>query len=94
MLNITTYIPEGKENAVTRGQLCSLTGLPDRSVRECIEVARREGVMVVNNGNGYYIATDIADIKRQYKTDRKRALSVLYRLKAMRKILKDAGEDV
>ena len=40
-MGIETYIPFGRENAITRKELCSLTKLSDRKLREQIEQARR-----------------------------------------------------
>ena len=34
---IVDYIPVGRENAVTRRQLCELTGMRDRALRNAIE---------------------------------------------------------
>ena len=42
-MGIETYIPFGRENAITRKELCSLTKLSDRKLREQIEQARRRG---------------------------------------------------
>lgn len=38
-MNIIDYIPKGRENAVTRAELCRKIGLPDRTVRELISQA-------------------------------------------------------
>ena len=77
--------------ATTRAELCAKTGLPDRIVRRQIEQARRDGALIVNLGQGYYITTDLDALEAQYKIDRARALSVLARLKNMRLMLKAAG---
>lgn len=50
--SIIDYIPEGKENAVTRERLCAITGLPDRKLREEIEQARRRGAIIINAQDG------------------------------------------
>ena len=91
--SIIDYIPEGKENAITRDRLCTVTGLPDRKVREEIEQARRRGAIIINaqDGAGYYRSDDIRDIARQYKTNERRALSILAQQKHLRKRLKAAG---
>lgn len=39
-MGIETYIPFGRENAITRKELCSLTKLSDRKLREQIEQAQ------------------------------------------------------
>lgn len=96
MLNITTYIPEGKENAVTREQLCSLTGLSDRSVRQLIENARMEGVLIINaqDGKGYFRSNDVKDIRRQLNANNKRAMSILRQQKFLRRRLSELDGQV
>jgi len=54
-MDIIDYIPQGRENAVTRAELCKRVGLPDRTVRELISQARRETcILNAQDGNGYY----------------------------------------
>lgn len=93
---VVDLIPLGSENAISRRYLRTLSGLSDRMLRDKIEAARGVGVLICNDGNGsgYYIATDIDEIEAQYHKDQARALSVLYRLKTSRRILKDAGRPV
>jgi len=47
----------GKENAVTRDQLCILTGRSDRRNRKEIEELRLKGIPIVNMADkkGYYV---------------------------------------
>lgn len=92
MRKITSYIPTSKEAAVSREMLCQWTGLPDRAVRERIEKARQDGVMILSFGNGYYISEDLDEIARYYKQEDRRARSIHYRLGPMRKKLKEAGK--
>lgn len=89
-------IPKGKGYAIQKETLCTLTGKKDREVRKFIQKARDEGVMIVNDmdSNGYYISDDLDEIERQYRRDKSRALSILKRLKSMRKILKENGRNV
>lgn len=91
--SIIDYIPEGKENAVTRERLCAITGLPDRKLREEIEQARRRGAIIINaqDGAGYYQSEDIREIAKQYNMNERRALSILAQQKHLRKRLKAAG---
>ena len=95
-MKIETYIPTGKENAITRPELARILGLTDRAVRKEIELARERGELICNDGDGegYYLASDLGQIERQYRKDRARALSVLKRLKTMRRMLRDAGKEV
>ncbi len=93
MNNITDFIPEGKNNAITRNQLCNLTGLSDRKVRELIEQARSKGEIIINaqDGAGYFRTEDLNEIEKQYKRNDRRAKSILIQQKYLRKRLKTAG---
>ena len=95
-MNIERFIPEGKENAISREVLARRLGLTDRQTRKLIEEARDRGELICNDGDGegYYLACDLGQIERQYRKDRSRALSVLKRLKTMRRMLRDAGKEV
>lgn len=93
-LCVMHYMPKGKKNAISRASLCEATGYSDRNNRFIISQLRAEGNLICNSGTGYYLATDIEDIERQYWQDKARALSILKRVKAARKILKDAGRRV
>ena len=90
---ITNLIFEGKDNAVTRAQLCAITGMTDRDVRKHIEQLRRVGHIIINNqdGKGYYISDDIDKIEKQYKQNKNRALSILVNQKFLRAKLRAAG---
>ncbi len=89
-------IPFGKENAVSRQTLSKMSGLPDRSVRELIEDARRNGSFIINDqdGKGYYRTFDLDIIERQLRADSKRAKSIFARMKYMRRFLKAYGREV
>lgn len=95
---LLSYIPRGRENAVTRGYLCAVTGLSDRRVREAIEAARNDGALILNDqsGAGYYTAdeSDLDALQRQYRQDTARAMALLRRRKHIRRILKEAGREV
>lgn len=95
-MNIERFIPEGKENAVSREVLATRLGLPDRTVRKLIEEARDRGELICNDGDGegYYRSYDISQIERQYRVDKSRAMAVLKRLKTMRRMLSEEGKDV
>lgn len=95
-MGIETYIPFGRENAVTRTELRRITGKSDRKIREEIEQARREGHIIINNqdGRGYYRTDDPDEIAKQYRQQRRRAMSILAQQKHMRRLLKAAGREV
>lgn len=77
--DIINFIGVGRENAVTRGELVAQLNLPDRTIRRLIQEARDRGEVIINaqDGTGYYKSDDIGELKRQYKTNRNRALSIL-----------------
>lgn len=93
---LVSYIPIGRDNAIRRDDLAWKMGLPDRSVRNAIEQARGAGMLIINDGDGrgYYRSDEVEDLVRQYRQDTRRALSILYRRKTIRRKLKDAGVDV
>lgn len=78
-MNITNFIGVGRENAVTRGELAAMLNLPDRQVRKLIQEARDRGEIIINDqsGAGYYISDDVGELKRQYATNKNRAMSIL-----------------
>lgn len=89
-MNITNYIPKGKENAITRKDLCKITGLSDRNVRERISQARRETVIInLQNGKGYYQPTEAAEIEQFVRQETARLKSIGWSLKAARNALKE-----
>lgn len=85
-MNIMEFIPVGKENAVSREALRARLNLPDRAVRLLIQEARERGEVILNDqdGRGYYTTRDVGQLKRQYRTNRRRALSILRQQKGLR----------
>ena len=62
-INITNYIPQGRENKISRQSLSICTRLPDRSVRRLISEAREQGHAIVGDPTGgYYMAETEADV--------------------------------
>ena len=45
-----------KERKLTRSELSNYLGIPDRQARKVIEKLRNQGNLIVNNGDGYFIA--------------------------------------
>lgn len=90
---ISEIIPLGKDNAISRQELCRLTGLADRENRRLIEEARNKGEIIINlqDGRGYYKTEDLAEIKAQYLINNNRAMSILVQQKHLRRKLKAAG---
>ena len=99
-MNIVEYIPEGYENAISRKMLCAITGLNDRVVRNLIEEARRDTIIISNNdGSGYWRFPDKPTEKekqllnRYVKQQESRAKSIFYALYPARQAMKGSGSN-
>lgn len=95
-MRIEEYIPVGRENAISRKQLASATGLDDREVRHLIEQAR-ERVAIVNlqDGRGYFIPGpgDGHDVDHWYASQKSRATRILKSLKGAEKYKQEHPSD-
>ena len=62
-MSICDHIGIGAENAVSKQQLCAMTGLKEREVRRRIAVERDKGVPIVSSSHrkGYYLASTEED---------------------------------
>lgn len=90
MMDIINLIPRGQANAVTRRELCELTGWNDRKVREAIFQARRDHLILnLQDGNGYFRPTEDEShlVKRFYEQEMKRLKSIGWALKPAREWL-------
>lgn len=98
---ITDYIGTGRENAVSRPLLRTVTGMKDRTLRNAIEQARHDGAVIINDqsGAGYYVIPDKPEYTKdeldamlwQYRQNDRRAKSVLHYQKHLKRRLKAAG---
>lgn len=93
MEELVKYIGVGKEHATTLMALIWVTGEPERQIRKEIARLREEGELICNeqDGRGYYYATELDEVLKQYRQDRSRFLSIAKRIKTARRILKRAG---
>ena len=93
MIDLTIdMIPYGRENAVTREQLCVLTGMTDRIMRKALHELRRDYCIInLQNGRGYFrpVETDGPLVKRFLKQERARALSSLWASRGAKEWLKE-----
>lgn len=72
MIDITSYIPKGHDNAIRRADLARLTGLPDQQMRALIRKARFNGEVILNveDGEGYFrpeLPEEIQYVRKFYK---------------------------
>ncbi len=90
---VALHIGIGHQFARTSKWISTLSGFSERGVRESIERLRKNGWPICNemDGTGYYIADSMDDVERQYNRDYARAMSLLARLRPMRRALREAG---
>lgn len=91
-MDIVDYIPFGRENAVTRAQLRSRTGIDDRAIRDMIATARRDTVILnMQDGNGYYrpLPEEIKYVKAHERQESARIKSQFKTLRVERKLLRE-----
>lgn len=62
-MKISEFISEGREQAISLEQLARATGLTERAVKREVLNDRLSGSLIVSGPSGYYIATDIEDIR-------------------------------
>lgn len=66
--SIYELLPIGAENAVSRRELSSMTGIPDRQLRRQIAEERRAGLLILSStaevGGGYFRAADTQELRR------------------------------
>ena len=99
-INIVDYIPEGLERAISRKELSRLTGLTDRNVRNLIEAARRETIIISNtDGSGYWLFPENPTNQEKemlykfVKQQESRAKSIFYALRPARLFMKEGAEN-
>lgn len=92
-INIEEFIPFGHANAITRAELVNRTGLSDRSVRELINEAKKNGTCIINlcDGKGYFYPTvDEFMLLRGYiAQEESRAKDIFAGLKGCKAYLED-----
>lgn len=88
---IAALIPHGRRNAISRAELAAAMQTSDRMMRKAVAEAKTQGLMICNDGDGYYQSDELSDLWRQYRRETARAMSILKARKPMREVLKAAG---
>lgn len=93
---VFSFLGIGREKALTRATLCTLSGLPDRKVRKAIESAKRaetgdDEYFIVDEGGGYFRTNDPVIIRRHWKREHSRAIASHRRSSGEYHYLKKAG---
>ena len=91
---IAGLIPKGRRNAISREDLAAALHTTDRKMRKAVAEAKKQGVMICNDGDGYCQSDELSDLWRQYRRETARAMSILKARKPMREVLKAAGRPV
>lgn len=87
-------ILKNAKGPVSRSTLIDEIGSCDRRIRRLIAEARDYGFIIVNNGDGYYITADIDEIERWYRKEKRRALTILRRIRRTKAMLNGRGRSV
>ena len=97
-IKLYNCLGKGKERALNGWQLAALSGLPERSVRKCIQYLTSCGYAVCNleDGKGYYIPTEIEDLKAALNLTSSRIRALMRKKDGLNKALKKMlrGEDL
>ncbi len=96
VLRVIGMIPHGKDKAISVNSIAAGLGMRERGVREAIETARANGIVILNdyNGRGYYRTDDIDEISAAYWREKRRMKHMYQATLPMRRILKEAGREV
>lgn len=91
-MRIEDYIPEGRENAISRRELKAVTGLSDdRTVRSQVKAANRrlEGKVILSSSSwkGYWISSDPDEIDAYLREQASRARTQAQNDEPARKLL-------
>lgn len=96
-MDILDYIPTGRQNAITRSDLCRITGLTDRMMRDALHEAKLKiPILNMQDGKGYFIP-DMNDQNDRYtlmmhvRQEESRIRSTEDALETERKTLRNCG---
>ena len=89
-MNIIDIIPEGKENAVSRSFLVSITGMTDRGIRDAIQALNESGTVLIccEAGKGYFRPKTVEEAERYINSSKSYLVTLAKKDKAMRQAVK------
>ena len=87
-MDILSLIPKGRENAITRGELMKITGLPDREIRAAIKKLVRQGNPILSSSGkaGYWLSDSWEEINSFIKEYERRQRSTDSNIAMLRRI--------
>lgn len=89
---VTLHIPVGKRNATSWQEIHDITGLSERTIRQHIEDARNDGLIILNDGEGYYTPESLDDIKRSFYRDMRIVNKIVTKNVPLRRIIKEHSQ--
>lgn len=92
MGKICNLLPEGRENAISRRDLATVTGMNDRELRRAIASERREGALILSSTdaehNGYFRPANADEPRRFVASMTRRGKATFAAITEARKALK------
>lgn len=91
-------LPYGRENALSRRELCTRLSIPDRELRRSIGRLRAQDngdgyvIMSTSHHGGYWRTDDINDIRQFYRETSARARSTFRPLRKARRLMHEHRE--
>lgn len=93
---IFDLLPVGADHAISRRELTTLTGLPDRQLRRQIAAERMEGLLILSStaevGGGYFRAANVAELRRWVAMMQSHISAVLAVIRAAQEAIAEAAE--
>ena len=79
------------EKPISRHDLSKTLEISDRRARSWVQKAREEGMVICNtqDSSGYYLPSSVEDLKRQYRQNQNRAISILRQQKYIKRRLNE-----
>ena len=88
-MQITDYIPYGKDHAISRAELARITGLKDREVRKAIKRELGRGTVILSSAaaRGYWRTDDTAEIEAFIRESDHRRMTEAKTVESLRRLL-------
>lgn len=92
-MDITKFIPHGRDNMISGSELAQLTRLDSRTVKQLIADARTKGTVICSslegNRGGYFIPVTPEEAVEYVRTERSRISSAIAALRPAEEYIKD-----
>lgn len=97
-MDITKFIPHGRDNMISGSELAQLTQLDSRTVKQLIADARTRGTVICSslegNRGGYFIPDTPDEAVEYVRTERSRISSAIAALRPAEEYIRDTEEQV